>query len=133
MRKFLAILMAALLLAGLVGALAEAASDEEIYNVTGDWFVDYFTIPMIFTFNEDGTFIGTIDMDIPLADDGSNSITGIWEFDGETLTISDPETTDESFSFTWDGEKLSGPIIVDGVEGFLEFYRVEATEEETAE
>ena len=41
--------------------------------------------------------------------------------------------SDESFSFTWDGEKLSGPIIVDGVEGFLEFYRVEAAEEENAE
>ena len=108
MRKFLAILLAAILLCGFAGALAEAAADEEIYDVTGDWSIDYFTIPMIFTFNKDGTFIGTIDMDIPVADDGSNSITGIWEFDGVTLTISDPETIDESYSFTWDGEKLSG-------------------------
>ena len=129
MRKFLAILMAALLLTTLIGALAEAAADEEIYDVTGDWSIDYFTIPMIFTFNEDGTFIGTIDMDIPVADDGSNSITGIWEFDGETLTISDPETTDESYSFTWDGEKLSG--VMYDTELFM--YRIVEDEEAAAE
>ncbi len=110
MRKFLALLLAALLLASLAGALAEAARD-----MTGDWTIDYFGIPMVFHFHEDGTFEGAIDMDIPLADDGSNSIFGQWVFDGETLTIFS-ETPDEAeaFSFTWDGEKLSG--VMEGTE-----------------
>lgn len=106
MRKFLAILLTAILLACLVGALAEAAQDVD--DMTGDWTCDYFTIPMIFTFNADGTFIGTIDMDIPVADDGSNSITGVWTFDGATLTIASPDDPGESYDFTWDGEKLTG-------------------------
>ena len=110
MRKFLALLLAALLLASLAGALAEAARD-----MTGDWTIDYFGIPMVFHFHEDGTFEGAIDMDIPLADDGSNSIFGQWVFDGETLTIFS-ETPDEAeaFSFTWDGEKMTG--VMEGTE-----------------
>ena len=122
MRKFLAILLTAILLAGLVGALAEAA--KEVDDMTGDWTCDYFTIPMIFAFNADGTFTGTIDMDIPVADDGSNSITGEWTFDGTTLTIADP-VSGENFDFTWDGEKLTG--IMYDTEIFM--YRAEATSE----
>ena len=129
MRKFLAILLAALFMTCLAAALAETAADGEIYDPAGDWSVDYFGIPMIFTFKDDGTFIGAIDMDIPVADDGSNSITGIWEFDGETLTISDPETTEETFSFTWDGEKLSG--VMEGET--LDMYPIQATGQEATE
>ena len=119
MRKFLAILLAVLLLASLAGALAEAAeATEEAYDVTGDWTVDYFGIPMIFHFLEDGSFEGVIDMDIPVADDGSNSIFGLWQFDGETLVIfSETPEDEDAFSFVWDGEKLSG--VMEGTELFM--------------
>ena len=104
MRKFLALLLAALLLASLAGALAEAARD-----MTGDWTIDYFGIPMNFTFHEDGTYEGLIAMDIQ-ADEG-NDFAGTWEFDGATCVI---HGEDGDASFTWDGEKLSG--VMEGTE-----------------
>ena len=103
MRKFLAILMVAVLVAGL--AMAEGAS----FDAVGDWSMDYFGIPMIFSFLDDGTFAAVIDMDIPVADDGSNGFTGLWVAEGDTLTISDDTgVSEETFTFTWDGEKLAG-------------------------
>ena len=67
---------------------------------------------MVWSFHPEGNFEGIIDMDIPVADDGFNGITGLWTFDGETLTISDDTgASDETFTFTWDGEKLSGIML----------------------
>ena len=114
MRRFLAIVMIAILAAGAVCA----AVGEALTDVTGDWAMDYFSIPMIFSFDEDGTFAAVIDMDIPLADDGSNGFTGMWAFDGETLTISDDSgQSEETVSFTWDGEKLCG--VMEGTEVYM--------------
>ena len=104
MRKLFAALLAAILLLSLACAWAETATDAP--DLTGStWTMDYFDIPMLFVFNEDGTFVGTIDMDIPVADDGSNSFAGTWEFDGETLMM---YGDDGDVSFTWDGEKMTG-------------------------
>ena len=131
MRRFLAVLLTMILLASLAGALAEAAeATDQLYDVTGDWTIDYFGIPMIFHFLEDGTFEGVIDMDIPVADDGSNSIFGLWAFDGQTLTIfSETPEDEDAFSFVWDGEKLSG--VMECTELFM--YPVTETEESAAE
>lgn len=108
MRRFLTILMAVILLACPVSAMAEAAGTKGDM-IIGDWTMDYFGIPMVFHFHENGTFEGIIDMNIPVADDGFNGITGLWTFDGKTLTIRDNTgTSNETFNFTWDGEKLSG-------------------------
>lgn len=106
MRRFLTTLMAVMLLSCFIAATAEA------YDITGDWTMDYFGIPMVWSFHPEGNFEGIIDMDIPVADDGFNGITGLWTFDGETLTISDDTgASDETFTFTWDGEKLSGIML----------------------
>ena len=83
MGRFLTTLMAVMLLSCFIAATAEA------YDITGDWTMDYFGIPMVWSFHPEGNFEGIIDMDIPVADDGFNGITGLWTFDGETLTISD--------------------------------------------
>ena len=45
--------------------------------------MNYFGIPMYFYFNEDGTYLGLIaDDSVLVAEDGSNSITSFWTFDG---------------------------------------------------
>jgi hypothetical protein len=100
--------MLAILLTGLICIWTPAIGDE-VYDVTGDWTMDYFGIPMSFSFRENGTFEALIDMGNLIADDGSNSFTGMWTFDGKKLTISDDSSeSDETYNFTWDGEKLSG-------------------------
>ena len=101
MRKAALMLLATLLLVGFVWANAETG----IADLTGDWTMNYFGIPMYYFFYEDGTFEGMPAMDIPVAEDGSNSFTGTWEFDGTTL---DMHGDDGDAQFTWDGEKLTG-------------------------
>lgn len=110
MRKFVAILLTAILLAGLVCACAETQT--ETVDLTGDWTMDYFGIPMVYFFYEDGTFEAIIDMDIPVADDGSNSFPGTWEFDGTTLSL---HGDDGDAELTWDGEKFTGVMFEETV------------------
>ncbi len=110
MRKFVAILLTAILLAGLVCACAETQT--ETVDLTGDWTMDYFGIPMVYFFYEDGTFEAIIDMDIPVADDGSNSFPGTWEFDGTTLSL---HGDDGDAELTWDGEMFTGVMFEETV------------------
>lgn len=110
MRKWMATLLFLVLVFGFACAWAETAIDK--VDLTGDWKMDYFGIPMFFFFYENGTFEALIDMGSHVADDGSNGFTGDWTFDGKTLTISDDGS--EPFTFTWDGEKLTG--VMEGVE-----------------
>lgn len=110
MRKLAVLLPAALVLATMVCAHAEP--QEDVADLTGDWTMDYFGIPMNFTFHEDGTCEGLIAMDIQ-ADEG-NDFAGTWEFDGATCVI---HGEDGDASFTWDGEKLTG--VMHNTEVFL--------------
>ena len=94
MRKLICLCLTLLLTLGVLCAHAEPA------DLTGDWALDYFGIPMyVFLYGD-----GTMEMifaqeDVAAADDGSNSMTGTWEFDGATLILRN-ENGDTAFA--WD-------------------------------
>ena len=81
-------------------------------QITGDWSVNYFGFPMYFYFSEDGTYLGLIaDENAPGADDGSNSITGFWSFDGEKLYLYGEEgEAGDVLEFVFDGMTMTGQV-----------------------
>lgn len=101
MIKRMALFLVTIMLLGLACAWAETAT--EVADLTGDWTMDYFGIPMFIFFHEDGTYEGLIDMDVEF--DEGNDFSGTWEFDGTTMII---RGDDGEQTFTWDGEKLTG-------------------------
>ena len=96
----------------IIGTLTYEPSAEGVDAITGDWAVNYFGIPMYFYFNEDGTYLGLIaDASVPMAEDGSNSITGFWTFDGEKMYMYGEEgEAGDVIEFTVDGLAMTGMI-----------------------
>ncbi len=96
----------------IIGTLTYEPSAEGADAITGDWAVNYFGIPMYFYFNEDGTYLGLIaDASVPMAEDGSNSITGFWTFDGEKMYMYGEEgEAGDVIEFTVDGLAMTGMI-----------------------
>ena len=88
MRKLLSLLLVLILALGLPCVRAEEKSNEYEFLI-GDWLIVYGQgeLEMYLFIYEDGTFEQMFKEDVPLADDGSNTIPGTWTFDGETLVL----------------------------------------------
>ncbi len=91
---------------------AAAGEAEGTNPITGDWSVNYFGIPMYFYFNDDGTYLGLIaDEKAAVADDGSNSISGVWTFDGEKMYMYGEEgEAGDALVFAFDGMTMTGQV-----------------------
>lgn len=101
MKKLLALLLALLLACGLVCAQAEAAAAD---TMIGSWTYEFMGIPLYCILYDDNTFEAMIGMDLPIEE---KSLSGKWEFDGETLIL---HCADKDLSFAWDGNTLTGEL-----------------------
>ena len=92
MKKTLSVLLlAALMLVALCGAMAEAA------DVTGAWYASVFGMTMTLTLNEDGSYL----MEMI----GEEPETGVWKLDGETLIMD--EGTEAETVLAYDGTSMT--------------------------
>ncbi|MBR5110274.1 MAG: hypothetical protein IK099_08765 [Clostridia bacterium] len=96
----------------IIDTLTYSPAAEGLNAISGDWAVNYFGIPMYFYFDEDGTYLGLIaDDSVPLAEDGSNSVTGFWTFDGEKMFMYGEEgEAGDVLEFVVDGLTMTGMI-----------------------
>jgi hypothetical protein len=88
MRKLFSLFLVLVLSLSIVCAGAEGTENEYEF-VTGDWLIVYGggELELYLYIYEDGTFEEMFKEDVPLADDGSNTIPGTWTFDGKTLVL----------------------------------------------
>ncbi len=92
MKKTLSVLLlAALMLAALCGAMAEVA------DVTGAWYASVFGMTMTITLNEDGSYL------MEMIDEEPE--TGVWKLDGETLIMD--EGTEAETALAYDGTSMT--------------------------
>ena len=92
MKKTLSVLLlAALMLVALCGAMAEAA------DVTGAWYASVFGMTMTLTLNEDGSYL------MEMIDEEPE--TGVWKLDGETLIMD--EGTEAETTLVCDGTSMT--------------------------
>lgn len=92
MKKTLSVLLlAALMLVALCGAMAEAA------DVTGAWYASVFGMTMTLTLNEDGSYL------MEMIDEEPE--TGDWKLDGETLIMD--EGTEAETTLVCDGTSMT--------------------------
>ena len=96
----------------IIYSLFYQAAPEGTNLIAGDWAVNYFGIPMYFYFSDDGTYLGLIaDENAAVADDGSNSITGTWTFDGEKMYMYGEEgEAGDVIVFAYDGMTMTGQV-----------------------
>ena len=81
-------------------------SDNQYEFLISDWLVvysqdDQTILEMFLYICEDGTFEQYFREEVPLADDGSNTVKGTWTFDGKALTLT---SDDGSLSLIWNEE-----------------------------
>ena len=113
MRKLLSLFLVLVLALGLVCARAEETANEYEFLI-GDWLVVYGQgeLELYLYIYEDGTFEEMFKEDVPLADDGSNTIPGTWSFDGETLVLT---ANDVDLPLLWNAETHEFTGEADGV------------------
>ena len=113
MRKLLSLFLVLVLALGLVCACAEETANEYEF-LTGDWLVVYGEgeLELYLYIYEDGTFEEMFKEDVPLADDGLNTIPGTWTFDGETLVLTANEV---DLPLLWNAETHEFTGEADGV------------------
>lgn len=113
MRKLLSLFLVLVLALGLVCARAEETSNEYEFLI-GDWLIVYGDgeLELYLYIYEDGTFEEMFKEDVPLADDGSNTIPGTWTFDGETLVLTANEV---DLPLLWNAETHEFTGEADGV------------------
>ena len=113
MRKLLCLCLTLTMLLGVSCARAETA------DLTGDWALDYFGVPMYVFLYEDWTMeMMMAQEDAQPADDESDSVIGTWDFDGATLVL---HANGDDLAFAWNEESRS--LICDAEGGQLVMYR----------
>ena len=102
MKKFIAVVLIVILVACLACAQASTLTEADLL---GSWYTEYEELIPIHCFlYEDKTFEAMITDDLPIEE---MSITGTWEYDGETLIL---HCEAGDLPFLWNGEALTGEL-----------------------
>ena len=113
MRKLFSLFLVLVLALGLVCAHAEENANEYEFLI-GDWLIVYGEgeLELYLYIYEDGTFEEMFKENVPLADDGSNTIAGTWTFDGEALVLTANKT---DLPLIWNAETHEFTGEADGI------------------
>ena len=113
MRKLFSLFLVLVLALSLVCARAEETTNESEFLI-GDWLIIYGDgeLELYLYIYENGTFEEMFKEDVPLADDGSNTVPGTWTFDGQTLVLTANEV---DLPLLWNAEAHEFTGEADGI------------------